>query len=1283
MEKISLESPIPAQEATSTESNHEYVIKKHTHQDEEDFINTFELSPSQKEKLKTYIDDLKKPGTMPIYMQRFDGGELPPEVFESEFIQDMAKQVFYNCIVSNDGAGSGGSWVDFQERFNIEDDFFKQQDFNSYKKKEWLEKISLGYDFTDPDRFKRDIWGNTDPSREQKARKEEDLQLGTLPEVGLLPDMQEVKTVASKGIVTKLFSPNDEQEIDTTIHDYRKYFHLSDEDIKRALQNKFQNGDMGDLEKIDALRKKYSFFEIFLNDPHTKEIAIQQARDYFVRLHEQGAEKLATYFSIQDTEWRDGLSEKQEMYAIEALKKDLKREHGKSFYHLESKAIYISQKQWQIIFEDESLQPQLVEVLGQGLEYDWKVDENLEFIKRIGCPDALMRSAVIQSIGKRLANNSYTEPVVVENFSNKMGISYEEAMEGVVLGILNLIGGQHNIHDIRRVQQTFELSHIERSPEINKSAKKVFLREAAKLHVDNLEILDTLIDIEWAPEDIVDRRTAIRKALTSEYALQSHSAKELRSFIEKYSPDRHSVFLLNDPEIKEVVEQTLFSNIFYNFKENTARWGKEMASFFAIPIDQVAGRIRSAISEGNIIYPITDYTERLFREYLNIDIKAENEQCIKNHGTEILETAFSTKDWTLLQEILKAHNKEAIDKIQEMLQIQEDNLKDESKSPEIRSYALTAIANMPDAMRNPRFQELVSIYATIEPNQLRELFEQKQDAFTTILDIYTNQNINKPKHLNSTIVLKFISTFKNDGTQQEKELFFEKIHEDIRDIAKNEPVDPSIEKDYYRYIVEEVYPKRNYDTYKNMDEYEDRSHDLDKYTFEKNGYEMKLSGVLGYRLKDGAVSNDQIIDEFSNRIDTIKSIATIESLERFLQASITEGKANTTEGMILEYFKQNGYTADTMNVLLAYQLIGQYEDFVSGSADRVSQEENQVSKNYILLDELVNRYGDNMKETIKVIQGAVAIGKDKELFSTSISSKYEARYNELSQLIKTDLERVPREKLTTETIQKKVLKTIKNIFQGVDHIQEKSVYFSSLFSINDMDNLKDVWTKHYNELFAVKNDSAIDMGKTEALQVSIYTKLQNEIGKYEEIKEVDDTKGGGVETKLSKERIIKGYFSKNKENAHARMVGDICLAPDPNMLKNEKYFEFVLFDEDREKCVGTTMLMEMDEDTGEKYLLYCPNPSVGLVSEVSAKKLYKAMTDEIIKFSKENNFDAVLVDSQHGRSTNRAGLFQQSLAQSCLKDASGKELKINLAKEYPLGKGYAYKDNLEIVWKKQ
>jgi len=557
--------------------------------------------------------------------------------------------------------------------------------------------------------------------------------------------------------------------------------------------------------------------------------------------------------------------------------------------------------------------------------------------------------------------------------------------------------------------------------------------------------------------------------------------------------------------------------------------------------------------------------------------------------------------------------------------------------------------------------------------------EDPENALKKMLDLQVEFENNKSIASNEKFLLLYVSQFFSGGTQEEKEAFAGRIMKDISLLSKNQPIS-SENKEYYEGLLKEVYPQRNYNTYEYLDQYEDRSQDLAAYKFEKNGYDFHLSGVLGYRIKADTIPDAVLIKEFSDRIASIKSIATEESLSMYLSDEVPDSQAKTLEGKILDYFKAKGYTVDTMNVLLAYQLLGSYDSFVASSIDRVNLEENEVSKNYILLDELVNQYGDNMKETIKAIQERVAQSEDRALFSETFQEKYEKKYADALLTITKDLAKIPRDKLTTPLIQKKIAKTLTNVFQGLPEIQKSAGDFALLFSVNDFDTFEDVWQKHIDQFFTVDAGGRIDTVKVEKLQSSVYIRLQNEIGKYEEIKEVDTARN---QEKLSKDRLIKGYFSKNRENAHARMVADICLAADPNMLKNNKYFEFVLFDEERERCVGTTMLLEMNEpEEGKKYLLYCPNPSVGLVSEVSAKRFYQMLTKQAVQFANENGFDALLVDKRHGHSTNRAGLFQQSLEQSCLKDPAGKERSISLKNSHTLSGGYTYQKNLQLVWER-
>lgn len=126
-------------------------------------------------------------------------------------------------------------------------------------------------------------------------------------------------------------------------------------------------------------------------------------------------------------------------------------------------------------------------------------------------------------------------------------------------------------------------------------------------------------------------------------------------------------------------------------------------------------------------------------------------------------------------------------------------------------------------------------------------------------------------------------------------------------------------------------------------------------------------------------------------------------------------------------------------------------------------------------------------------------------------------------------------------------------------------------------------------------------------QKSIYNTFQIETQKFDEI--ID--KNG-----LQSERHVFARFGKSKYDALARGVGDICLGDDAEMWENPEYFELVLFDTDRLKCIGTVMLLNMLEPDGKKYLLYGPNPSVEFDDKVSSFKLFDQLSRIITEFRK-------------------------------------------------------------------
>lgn len=557
-----------------------------------------------------------------------------------------------------------------------------------------------------------------------------------------------------------------------------------------------------------------------------------------------------------------------------------------------------------------------------------------------------------------------------------------------------------------------------------------------------------------------------------------------------------------------------------------------------------------------------------------------------------------------------------------------------------------------------------------EPESKREYIFQLIKECQSLDDSYEliNLYINKFKDLDDF----------DETTIKLKKEFVEKYKTNIDSLIRNKKIECS-DNEEYRVVCEAVYPKRNRNTYNYINEYKDRSEDLDPYTFNKEGYKIRLSGVVGYKIKDGYEKNPDLLLKYQNRIRNIEKIATSEeNLLNFINTNLPNTESRTLEGKIIEYIRKNHTDSVSVDLLLAYQLHGHYDQFVRESTDRTDMYEKMEGKEYVMLSELSERYGDLMKETLKEIGKKVNISEDKKLFIKDIGDEVK-KGEKLSFKIFEELSKISEDRLTTIAIQKKVAKSIRNTFQQLPSIEVITESFAGSFTKENFSSFQNIFKEKIKEIFQeINNEVFIDIQELETLRKKTYEEIKDELNKYEEIKEKDESKKG--EVKMSKERLIKGYFSKNRENAHARMIGDICIATDPKMLENKNYFEFVLFDELRKKCVGTTMLLKMEEPDGKKYLLYCPNPSVDLVSQVSAEKLYKLITKEVASFADKNKFDGILVDKQHGHSTNRSGLFQTSLKKSILHNNKDEEIIFNLKNKHQLSDSYVYQKNLNAVW---
>ncbi len=451
------------------------------------------------------------------------------------------------------------------------------------------------------------------------------------------------------------------------------------------------------------------------------------------------------------------------------------------------------------------------------------------------------------------------------------------------------------------------------------------------------------------------------------------------------------------------------------------------------------------------------------------------------------------------------------------------------------------------------------------------------------------------------------------------------------------------------------------------------------------GFSFVLSGVSGYEIVPGVEVKPAVLEKYQKLIEKVNHWVQGDALENYLDRnSMTDGSEGsqfkTVEAKLLEYIK-NTKSVEAVELLIAYQLKGEYENLIRGTRDRVVDDSNTLEKEYIMLSSLAEHFGDRMKETILSIENTIKQSPDKQYFGRVFD--YTQIVKKTSEGIFNDLGRIPQERLTDDIIQKKIAKDLKTRFQNVPVVKEKAEEIAKSFTLQNLDSLEIDLENIINPIVQDSNrQDDVDVSALRNIQMASYQEISEEIAKYREIVETDTlSEKVGEQEKSVKSRSVAGYFSKTKENSLARMVGDVCIGTNVEMWNNPDYFEFVLFDPERKKNTGTVMLLTMNESDGKKYLLYCPNPSVDLVAKVSAEGLYKKIKKQIIEFAKENNFDGVICNPEHGMSTNRGGKFQQSLNESLLKDKSEDFEKVSLEKEYKLGI-YKYQKDLNYIWKK-
>lgn len=522
-----------------------------------------------------------------------------------------------------------------------------------------------------------------------------------------------------------------------------------------------------------------------------------------------------------------------------------------------------------------------------------------------------------------------------------------------------------------------------------------------------------------------------------------------------------------------------------------------------------------------------------------------------------------------------------------------------------------------------------------------------------------------------------------------------------------------IKTDYWFELdcIDKVYNWVSSYTPDNLDQYEDNTYHLDNYSFDRDWYKMLFSWLSWYRLKEWEEVDEDLMTGFRNRVENIWELSKWDIyLHNFMLPRVREissdfkFKNKKIEWWILQYLKEVEKVnwkleIEDMDVILAYQLRWKFDDFRNWSNDKVSKVDDEYSKNAFQLEALINEYWDNLKETINLLEKKIVESDDpcdlEVLWTKQESIEETSEYKNLTkdrlfeQIIKSFIN-IPEEKLTFQIIEKSLTIRLSSVLQWNKYLQQNLLDFINRFELEDFINLKSEFNqknlrKKFNKSvleFLISNHKIdLDLSMIKRLQWDIYKQLKQENDKYEEVKEKEEKSNWKLIEKSSKDRHVMWYFSKTKEQAKARWVWWVCIWADPEMWKNEDYFEFVLMDIDRKVNIWTTMLLHID-DNNKKYLLFWPNPSEEFTGKVSAKDLYYQILWQVSDFAQNNWYDWIILDTTHGKSTNRWWAFQTVLENSVLKDDNWEELKINLQKHHKLWGWYDYKNWLNFVWKK-
>ncbi len=577
---------------------------------------------------------------------------------------------------------------------------------------------------------------------------------------------------------------------------------------------------------------------------------------------------------------------------------------------------------------------------------------------------------------------------------------------------------------------------------------------------------------------------------------------------------------------------------------------------------------------------------------------------------------------------------------------------------------------------------------------------------------------------------KYIEIFQKEGHEKAKQ-YIDKLPDKAKGLVSSRVPTASREMDEYQYLVRYTFPDGNYSNYEENLKCGDQLGHLDSYTYDKEGYPTAMTGLLGYTIREGAEADDALIEHYTERLTDIRTfvasrgpdnealqeafdfkvdgvfeehaladfqeIKGLSVLEKLLSLFVSEAIRRSKPG---EVKAPNKAILDLV-VEYKYAYHEDLEAYIHNSADGVKQYKDKTSQNHMLLSELSTIYGENVKHVLRheIFEKLSDEENYPKILDAYIRSIGEETEHELPAKQARRIESTFSNERIPEAKKYGVLyKQIWGIFssnlkfKSKNEKEEFSEKLKTLASALEKELTIEKFRELLPQFFALRNAHRFDINaKLEELFSHDINQIFEELSKYEENieEEKKEQRMGGPKEKevkkSKKKRNIRGFFTKTAETTNARMGAYVCIAGDKKMWENENYLEFVMVDEDTNKCIGVTMLLDIEAEDGKRYLWFGPNPFESFLDQVSSQQCYDYMYNTVCGFAEDNGFDGVVVPSKDeqilGACTNRGGDFPGIIKTSRLRDDEDKLKIAKFGKKHKLGGGYGYEDGA-LIWEK-